>query len=77
MKSSLMDQLHEQKFISLIIDVLSDVVRACFRSYASLVIRAWLLAHPSTPSFYLYSAHFLTTFHICLGIPHPIVPHLS
>jgi len=47
-------------------------VRAHFRSYASLIIKAWLLAHPST-----CSAHFLTTFDICFDISHPTVPHLS
>jgi hypothetical protein len=77
MQSSLMDQLHEKEFTSLIVDDPLDVVRACLCSYASLIVGAWLLVHFSTPSFCLSSAHFLTRFRISLGIPHPIVPHLS
>jgi hypothetical protein len=77
MWSSLMDQLHEQEFTSLILDVLLDVVCACLCSYTSLIVRAWLLACPSTPSFCLSSTHFLTTLHISLSMPHPMVPHLS
>jgi hypothetical protein len=72
-----MDQLHEQKFISLLTNVPLDVVRACFHSCTSLAIGAWLLAHPSTPSFHLAFAHFLITFYIHLGIPHVIIAHLS
>jgi len=72
-----MDQLHEQEFTSLIVDVPTDVVRACLCFCANLAVGAWLLAHLSTPSFRLSSAHFLTTLCIFLGIPHPIVSHLS
>jgi hypothetical protein len=39
--------------------------------------RAWLLVCLSTLSLCLSSTHFLTTLCISLGIPHPIIPHLS
>jgi hypothetical protein len=77
MQYFLMDQLHKQKFTSLLVDFPLDVVRAHFRSCASPVAGAWLLAHMSTPSFRLPFAQFLITFCICFGMPHPIVPHLS
>jgi hypothetical protein len=48
-----------------------------FRSSVGLAIGAWLLTHLNTPSFRLYSTHFLTTLHIRLSIPHPIVVHFS
>jgi hypothetical protein len=37
----------------------------------------WLLAHPTTPSFCLSSAHFFITLCTHLGLPHPIIAHLS
>jgi hypothetical protein len=77
MQYYLMDQLGEQKFTSLLVDALLDVVQTHFHSYAGLVAWVWLLACLSTPSFHLSSTHFLTPFHICSGIPHPIVSHLS
>jgi hypothetical protein len=76
MKSSLMDQLHEQKNISLV-DVILDVVQTCLCSYVGPIIGAWLLTHLSTLSFCLSNAHFFTTLHIHIGIPHPIVTHFS
>jgi len=36
-----------------------------------------VISHPNTPSFLLPSTHFLITLRIHLGIPHPIVVHLS
>jgi hypothetical protein len=72
-----MDQLHEQKITSLLVDVPLDVVRTHFRYCASPAARAWLLACSSTPSFCLFSAQFLMTLRIRLDIPHPIVPHFS
>jgi len=72
-----MDQLRKQKFTSLLVDVLSDVVQTHFHSYAGLVAWVWLLACPSTASFHLSSTHFLTPFRIYFDIPHPIVSHIS
>jgi len=72
-----MDQLHEQKFTSFLIDVPSDVVQAHLHSCVGPVIGALLLAHPSTSSFHLSSAHFLTTLCIQFDIPHIIITHLS
>jgi len=66
-----------QKFASLLADVPLDVVRAHFHSYASLIAGAWLLTHPSTPSFLLSSTHFLIAFCIRLIIPHPTIMHIS
>jgi hypothetical protein len=54
-----------------------DIAQACFYSCVGLGASVWLLAYPTTPTFYLSSAHFLTTLHTCLGLPHPIVANLS
>jgi hypothetical protein len=72
-----MDQLHEQKFTSLLANAPSDVVEAHFCSYASPTTKAWLLVRPNTLSFCLPFAHFLIAFHIHLNIPHPTITHLS
>jgi hypothetical protein len=72
-----MDQLHEPEFISLVIDVPLDVVRAHLRSCAGPTIWAWLLARFSTPSFRLSSTHFLATLCIYLNISHLTFLHLS
>jgi hypothetical protein len=77
MSSSLIDQLHEHEFILLLANVPSIVARACLCSYASLVVKAWLLAYPSTLSFRLSSPHFFITFCIRFGTPHLIVGYLS
>jgi hypothetical protein len=54
-----------------------DVVQARLHYCVGPVVRAWLLAHPITPSFYLSSAHFLVTLHIRFGIPHLTIFHIS
>jgi hypothetical protein len=72
-----MDQLHKHEFISLLANALLDVVQACFHSCAGPTTWVWLLAHPNTSSFYLSFTHFLTTFYIFFGIPHPTIVHLS
>jgi hypothetical protein len=72
-----MDQLHEQKFTSLLTDDPSNVMRTCLRSCVGPTTRAWLLTCPNTFSFHLSSTHFLKTLHICVNIPHPIVLHFS
>jgi hypothetical protein len=69
--------MHEQKFISLVIDVPSNVVQPHLRSYLGPTIGAWLLVCLNTPSVHLSSTHFLTTLSIHFSIPHPIVPHVS
>jgi len=71
-----MDQLHKQIFISLLTNAPWDVVWACFRSRVGPTTGAWLLVRFNTPSFHLFSAHFLTT--LCIqSIPHLIVLHIS
>jgi hypothetical protein len=64
-----LERLHKQKFTSFLVDVLLDVVQTCPCSYVGPVIGALLLTRPSTPSFCLSSAHFLTTLCIQFGIP--------
>ncbi len=51
-------------------------MQASLCSCASPRACAWLLVHPTTPTFRLSSTHFLTTLHTHLGLPHPIVAHL-
>jgi hypothetical protein len=46
-------------------------------SCANLGANVWLLARPTTLSFHLSLVRFLTTLHTHLGLPHPIVAHLS
>jgi hypothetical protein len=70
MQFSLMNQLHEHEFILLLANAPLYVLQAHFCSCACIVVWAWLLAHPSTLSFHLSSAHFLTTFHIPFSISH-------
>jgi hypothetical protein len=50
-------------------------IRLC--SCAGSRVGAWLLACPTTPTFPLSSAHFLTTLRTHLGLPHLTVAHLS
>jgi hypothetical protein len=47
-----MDQLDEQKIISLLTYVLSNVMGTHMCSYTSPTIKAWLLVHPSTLSLF-------------------------
>jgi hypothetical protein len=72
-----MDQLHEQKFTSLLVDVSLDVVRTRLHFYVRLIVRAWLLTCSNTFSFHLSFAHFLITLPIHFNILHPIIVHLS
>jgi hypothetical protein len=37
---------------------------------------AWLLIHPTTPTFCLSPTHFLISLHIHIGLPHPTMVHL-
>jgi hypothetical protein len=68
-----MDQLHEQEFTSLLVNVLSNVVRTHLRSYATT--HALLLTHLDTHSFLLPSAHLLITLRIHLALlTHPQAP---
>jgi hypothetical protein len=50
-----MDQLHEQEFISLLVNAPSNVGQTCFHSCASPTTGAWLLTRLSTLSFHLSS----------------------
>jgi hypothetical protein len=77
MQSSLMDQLHKQKFTSLLINVPSIVVQAHLHSCIGLATRAWLLVRLNTLSFCLSFVHFLITLCIHVDIPHPTVVHFS
>ncbi len=65
------------EFISFLIDVPFDVMRTCLHSYVGPITWVWLLTCYNAPSFGLFSTHFLTTLHMCLGIPHLTVAHLS
>ncbi len=38
---------------------------------------AWLLVHPTTPTFHLSSIHFLIALCTYLGLPLPTMAHLS
>ncbi len=66
-----------KKFTFLLVDVHSDVMQTHFCSCVGLVVRVWLLVHLSTLSFSFSFVHVLTTLHILLSIPHPIIAHLS
>jgi hypothetical protein len=48
-------------------------MQTCFRSCAGPRASTWLLTCPTTPTFYLFSTHFLTTLNTCFGLSHPIV----
>jgi len=48
-----------------------------FKYCAGPRVGAWLLTYPITPTFHLSLVHVLTTLHIQLGLPHPIVAYLS
>jgi hypothetical protein len=76
MQSSWKDQLHEQKFLSLLANTLLGVMWTHFHSCVGLAIGAWLLTCLNTPSFHLSSTHFFIMLCICFGIPHPMVTHL-
>ncbi len=72
-----MYQLHEHEFTLLLAYAPLNIVWTHLCSYVGPIVGAWLLACLSTFSFHLSFAHFLTTFYIGLGIPHPMVPHFS
>lgn len=68
--------LHEQKFVSLLIDAPSDITRAC-RWCAGLGVSVEYLVHFITPTFHLSSAHFFTVLCTRLGLSHPTNVHFS
>jgi hypothetical protein len=47
------------------------------RSCVGLGVGAWLLAHPTTPTFHLSPTHFFIALRTHLGLPHAMVAHLS
>jgi len=73
----LVDHLHKQEFALLLIIVPSNIMWTHFRSCLGLGADMWLLARPTTPAFHLSLAHFLITLRTYLGLPHPMVSHLS
>ncbi len=77
MQFSLMEQLHEQEFTFLLVDVLLDVMQTHLCPCVGPVVGVWLLVHLNTLSFCFSFIHFLTTLHIFFSIPHPISVHLS
>jgi hypothetical protein len=52
-------------------------VRTCFYSCVGSGASSWLWTCPTTPIFHLSLAHFLITLRTRLGLPHPIITHLS
>jgi hypothetical protein len=77
MDGSLANCLHKQKFVLLLVDGPSDIMWACFCSCVGLGVGTWLLARPTTLTFHLSSSHFFIILHTHLGLPHPIIPHIS
>jgi len=71
------NRLHEQEFALLLVDTPLNIMRTCLHSCASSRVGAWLLTCLTTLSFHLSLTHFLTTLCTCLGLPHPMVDHLS
>ncbi len=74
---SFTNRLHEQEFVTLLIDVSSHAMSTCLRSCVGLTISTWLLTHPITPTFCLFSVHLLKALHTHLGLPHSTNAHLS
>jgi hypothetical protein len=72
LEASLADRLHKNEFVSLLVNVPLDITRARFCSCVGPRVGAWLLAHPTTPTF-----RFFTTLCTHHGLSHPIVAHLS
>jgi hypothetical protein len=66
-----------EKFVLLLVSVFLDIMWTHLHSCVDIRASAWLLTRPTTPSFHLSLAHFLTTLHPHLGLPHFIVAHLS
>ncbi len=78
MKFSLMDQLYEYEFTLFLTNALLDVMQTHLHSCAGPTSsQVWLLTHLSTLSFCLSLTHFLITLCIHLGIPHPMIAHIS
>jgi hypothetical protein len=69
--------LTKQEFASLLVGAPSNITQAHLHSCAGPGAGAWLLTHPTTPTFRLSLAHFFTTLCTHFGLPHPIVAHLS
>ncbi len=74
---SLANHLYEYEFVSLLIGVPLDIMRACLHSYVCPRVSIWLLVHSIKPTFCLSLNHFLKPLGTCLSLPHPIVAHLS
>jgi hypothetical protein len=72
-----MDHLHEQKFVSLLLNILLDIMRAHFHLNVGPRAGVWLLIILTTRTFHLFSTQFLTTLCTRFGLPHPMVAYLS
>jgi hypothetical protein len=77
LQASLADHLHEQEFVSLLINILSNIARAHLCSCAGPKAGASLLKRLITPTFCLSLTYFFITLCTHLGLPHPIIGHLS
>jgi len=73
----LLDRIHEHEFVSLLLDTLSDIMQAHLCSCANRGVGIWLLAHPTTLAFCLFSIHFLTRLRTYFGLPHLMITHPS
>jgi hypothetical protein len=67
----------QAKVFHILVDVPLNVMWTWFQSCASLVMNAWLLVYPITPTFCLSLIHFLTLLHTHFGLSHRIITHLS
>jgi hypothetical protein len=71
-----MDQVYNQEFTLLLVNVLSYLVQARFHSCVGLAIGVWLLVSFSISLFHLFSTYFLITIRIHIGISYPTFAHL-
>jgi hypothetical protein len=72
-----MDDLHEQEFVTLLVNVPSDVMRTHFQSCVGPTTSVQLLTYLTTLTFCLSLVHFCMTLRTCFGLPHPIVTCFS
>ncbi len=77
LQALLADCLHEQEYALHLVIVLLHIIQTRICSCAGLGASAWLLTCPTTLTFDLFLAHFLTTLRTYFGLPHPMVAHLS
>ncbi len=73
----IIDVFFMQEFALLLVDVPLNIMGTYFFPCASPRVGAWLLIHPTTLAFHLFSTHFRTTLHIRFILSHLMVDHLS